>query len=585
MPNQIMKKVINCLFLIFFLFQIISCEMNQENADLIVHNGIVYTVDSLFTTAQAFAVKDGKIICTGTNKEILNKYESAQILDAQGKTIFPGFIDAHCHFFGYGIGLQQVDLTGTKSFSQVLERVVDFAKTTKSKWIIGRGWDQNDWEVKEYPDRIKLDSLFPNTPVFLERIDGHAALVNGYAFNMAAIGNTTKISGGEILHTKNKSISYTNPNNNFEWKIIPINDLTGILIDNAVDLVKKVIPPPTKEEMKTGLLAAQIKCFGAGLTTVDDAGLMKNEIDFIDSLQKSGELKMRIYAMLSDSATNYDFYLQHGCYKTNLLNVCSFKFYADGALGSRGACMKENYEDKKNWKGFLLNSIAHYNNLAQKLSKTKFQMNTHSIGDSSFGVILKIYSNHLCNATNKKLYKETNQSSNRRWRIEHAQVVNFNDLTSNKFFIPSVQPTHATSDMYWAKNRIGKKRMKNAYAYKTLLKNSGVIALGTDFPVEDISPIKTFYAAVFRKDAKGFPAAGFQMEEALTREETIRGMTIWAAYANFEEKEKGSIEKGKFADFIILDTDLMKADEKNILATKVLYTFSNGDKVYEKNKK
>jgi predicted amidohydrolase YtcJ len=367
-------------------------------------------------------------------------------------------------------------------------------------------------------------------------------------------------------------------------------NLTGILIDNAVDLVTSKIPLPTKEKMFNALLAAQENCVAVGLTTVDDAGLMKFEIDAVDELQRSGKLKMRVYAMLSDSAPNYKYYLEKGPYKTGRLNVRSFKFYADGALGSRGACLLENYSDKKDWKGFLLNSLQHFDKKAGEMFEKGLQMNTHCIGDSAVRLMVEIYN---ANANNVQIFGEkgkSNYKGDTRWRIEHHQVTTPQDIKTVKNIngpgiyniIPSIQPTHATSDMYWAEERLGKERIKYAYAYKDLLKAAGLVALGTDFPVEDISPFKTFYAAVFRKDSKGFPKGGFQMENALTREETIKGMTIWAAYSNFEEKEKGSLEKGKFADFIILDTDLMKCEENDVFQTQVLKTFINGECVYKK---
>jgi hypothetical protein len=560
-------------FLLFLVsWFLVSCSEKKSEADLIIHNATIYTIDSVFSIQQAMAIKDGKIIETGSNEQILDKYISKEINDIGGKTVFPGFIDAHCHFLSYGLGLQQVDLVGTKSFDEVIQRVKDFdIKRDKPKsgnieadWIIGRGWDQNDWEVKEYPDKKKLDSLFPNVPVVLKRIDGHAALVNTAAMKIAELGLWSEVDGGEIYKGYYHS-QYVKKNKEDAGV-----GLSGILIDNAVDLVTSKIPLLSKEKIVNALLAAQENCIAVGLTTIDDAGLMKFEIDAIDELQKNGKLKMRIYATLSDSAPNYKYYLEKGPYKTDLLNVRSFKFYADGALGSRGACLLENYSDKKDWKGFLLNTKEHFEKYAAIMAQKGFQMNTHCIGDSSDRIILDIYRKEI-------------SGKDSRWRIEHAQVLDKNDFEKFKGIIPSVQPTHATSDMYWAEERLGKERMKSAYAYKDLLKAAGLVALGTDFPVEDISPFKTFYAAVYRKDSKGFPKGGFQMENALTREETIKGMTIWAAYSNFEEKEKGSLEKGKFADFIILDTDLMKCEENKILQTQVLKTYINGEVVYKHN--
>ena len=556
-----MKKI---LFIVFSVF-LFSCSSKQkEKVDLIVRNAVVYTVGSTFSTAESFAVKGGKIIAVGKNASILAKYEGEK-MDAEGKAVFPGLIDAHCHFYGYGLGLKKVDLTGTKSFDEVIQRVVEFSKTNHGEWIQGRGWDQNDWGVKEFPDRAKLDSLFPNTPVFLKRVDGHAALVNGEALRRAGITAHTKIDGG-LVGIKKMFAKY---------------ETTGILIDNAVDLVANKIPTASKPEARDALLAAQKNCFAVGLTTVDDAGLEKQTVDLIDEMQKNGELKMRVYAMLTDNKENLDYYLQHGIYKTEKLNVRSFKFYADGALGSRGACLLKDYSDKEGWKGFLLSKPEYFSEKMQDMYWQGFQMNTHCIGDSANKLLLHIYnmSFNLCRGlgTPDKTEKEI---KNTRWRIEHAQVIDKNDLKLFKGFIPSIQPTHATSDMYWAKDRLGDEKVKYAYAYKDLLKAAGIVALGTDFPVENINPMYTFYAAVARKDLKGFPEGGFQMENALTREETLKGMTIWAAYANFEEKEKGSIEPGKFADFVILDKDIMKVSIGEVPNVKVIYTFVNGEKVY-----
>lgn len=582
MVSLTMLKIIFIYLGIALVF--ISCSDKKEAADLIVHHAVIYSVDSSFTVYEAMCVKDGKIVKLGSNKDILHHYEGKENMDAKGKTIFPGFIDAHCHFLAYGLGLQQLDLTGTKSFDEVLQKVVDFSKreadapektsTTEIKkdqtvkWIIGRGWDQNDWPHKVFPDRFKLDSLFPNTPVLLTRIDGHAALANGAALKMVGINAPVNVKGGEI-----QSIPWPYSERSGEKTTLKTGFvLTGMLIDNAVDLVTSRIPKPGKEDIYTALLNAQNNCVAVGLTTVDDAGVMKSDVDAMDELQKNGKLKMRIYAMLSDSGPNYKYYLEKGPYKTERLNVRSFKFYADGALGSRGACLFKDYSDKPHWRGFLLNTMEHFKERAEVMDKKGFQMNTHCIGDSALNMVMDIYTRYC------------NEKKDHRWRIEHAQVVtpaDFKDFSDD--IIPSVQPTHATSDMYWVQERLGPERIKYAYAYKDLLDAASTIALGTDFPVEDISPVKTFYAAVVRKDSKGYPENGFQMENALTRQQALRGMTIWAAYSNFEELEKGSLEAGKYADFIIMDTDIMTCKEKAILNTKVLATYINGEKVFSSN--
>jgi predicted amidohydrolase YtcJ len=538
-------------FSLLLLFLLASCKARQQ-ADLCIINATIYTVDSAFNKAEAMAVKDGKILAIGPTKEITAAYEAAETWDAGGQFIYPGFIDAHAHFFSYGLGLQTVDLTGTGSWEEILHKLSAYAKEHPQGWIIGRGWDQNDWPVKTFPDNKKLNELFPQRPVLLTRIDGHAAIANAKALQDAGVRPGTTLTGGEV-EVKN-------------------GRLTGMLIDNAIDLVAMHIPGPQPEQVRSALLQAQQNCFAVGLTTVDDCGLGFREVLFLDSLQQAGQLKMRIYALLSDAPANYDFLLRKGVIKTDRMHVRGFKVYADGALGSRGACLLEPYSDRPGWKGFLLSNPHHFDSVAALLYANNFQMCTHAIGDSGNRTILNIYAKHL------------KGKNDRRWRIEHAQVVNEKDfhLFGDYAITPSVQPTHATSDMYWAGERLGPAREKGAYAFNDLLQQNGWIALGTDFPVEDISPFKTFYAAVVRKDAKGWPENGYQRENALSREDALRGMTIWAAQSNFEEKEKGSLEKGKLADFVITDKDLMTAAPEELLHIAVQRTYINGELVYKR---
>ncbi len=536
-------------FTIILLIILSSCGKNK--VDTIIHHATVYTVDSSFSVAEAIAVKDGMIVAVGKNDEILSKYTAAETVDAKGSAVYPGFIDAHAHFVGYGSSLFQVDLFGTSSWEEALERVKAFAeKHPDLPWIQGRGWDQNRWPGKTYPSNEKLNQLFPDKPVILKRIDGHASIANQKAMDLAGLKAGQTIVGGAIEVKDGK--------------------LTGVLIDNGDDKVYEQIPAPTKELYTQWLQAAQKNCFEQGLTTITDCGLSYRDVDAIDTLQKAGKLDMRLFVMLSDNDENLNIYLKKGPYKTDKLFVHGFKVYADGALGSRGACLIHPYNDKAGWQGFLLRNKSHYDSLAKVLAATDFQMCTHAIGDSANREILNVYNKYLKGKNDK------------RWRIEHAQIINQNDfdLFGSASIVPSVQPTHATSDMYWAEERLGKERLKGGYAYKQLLQQNGWMPLGTDFPVEDISPFKTFLASVARKDAKGFPADGFQKENALTREETIKGMTIWAAKASFLEKEVGSLEAGKKADFILLDKDLMKVAEADILNVKVSATYLGGKKVH-----
>ncbi len=538
-----MKKIMYLLILSL----IVSCS-NKKKVDGIITNAKVYTVNDTFDMIESFAFSNGKIVATGTSEEILNKFSSAEIINMKGKTVVPGLIDAHCHFYGLGLQQQRVDLTGTKSFDEVLQKIVTFQKENKLSFLTGRGWDQNDWKVKEFPTKDKLDVLFPNTPVIIRRIDGHALLANQAAIDLSGVTTKTPISGGEMLQIDGK--------------------LTGVFIDNPMELIEAIIPAPSKETKIKALKAAEKMNFENGLTTIDDAGLSRETIELIDSLQQSGDLKIRIYAMVSVSDENIDYYTKKGIIKTDRLNVRSFKIYADGALGSRGAALKRPYHDKHNHYGAMITPIDKLEEYAQRIAKSSYQMNSHAIGDSANYVMLKTYSDALKGA------------KDRRWRIEHAQVTDPSDFDYFEIILPSVQPTHATSDMYWAEERLGKKRIKNAYAYKELLNRYGKIALGTDYPIEQVNPMLTFYASVARKDLNNFPKDGFQMENALSREETLKGMTIWAAYANFEEEEKGSIEIGKLADFTILDEDIMQIDEAKIPKTKILATYINGEKVY-----
>ncbi|HIP49574.1 MAG TPA: amidohydrolase [Lutibacter sp.] len=535
-----MKKIVFLLIISF----VYSCTLKPA-VDSIVINANIYTVNDNFDKAEAFAIKDGKIVDVGTNIEIQAKYRPTYINDAKGNTIVPGLIDAHCHFYSLGLQQQKVDLTGTKSFDEVVEKISEFQKKHKSSFITGRGWDQNDWEIKEYPTKEKLDKLFPNTPIAVSRIDGHALLANQAAINLAGVTTKTPFSGGEILQKNGK--------------------LTGVFIDNPMDLISKIIPKTSRALQIEALKTAEVLSFAYGLTTVDDAGLSRNTIELIDSLHQTGDLKIRIYAMVSVSDKNIDYYSKKGIIKTDRLHVRSFKVYADGALGSRGATLKESYSDQHNHFGAMVTPISKLKEYAQRIAKTDYQMNTHAIGDSANYVMLQTYSEVL------------KEKKDRRWRIEHAQVIDPYDFHYFENILPSIQPTHATSDMYWAKDRLGEERVKDAYAYKKLLNKYGKVALGTDYPVEKVNPMLTFFAAVARKDLNDFPEKGFQMENALTREEALKGMTIWAAYANFEENEKGSIEIGKLADFTVLDKDLMKIDYAKIPSVKIKGTYVNGE--------
>ena len=544
-----MKKTTIQPLLIILLLAFGSC--SKKKVQLILYNGNIYTLDNNFSSVEAIAINNGIIRYTGSNDDVFSEYSCVDSVDLKGATVYPGFIDAHCHFYGYSTDLLKCDLVGTKSYAEVLERISEFSKTNSFSWILGRGWDQNDWEDKSYPSNRELDSLFPNTPVYLMRIDGHAVICNSKALELAGIDATTSISGGEILKS---------------------NDIpTGLLIDNAVDKAKAKIPPYDRELIEEALLRGQRNVFAAGLTTVDDAGLGKDSISILLDMQQRGLLRLRIYAMVSDDSKSLEYFFKRGPLKTERLSVSAIKIYADGALGSRGACLKQPYSDKPGHYGFMLRSKNYMDRIAGEALENGFQLCVHAIGDSAAETVIDVYKNHLSSENNK------------RWRIEHCQVVSPKDRKEmgENNIIPSVQPTHATSDMYWVQDRIGKNRMSYAYAYEDLRDAcNGMIAFGTDFPVEDISPIHTFYAAVTRKDLRGYPEKGFLTENKTKRKDALRAMTIWAAYANFEEETKGSLVEGKVADLVVLDRDLLKVSDEEIPGTKVIATYVGGERVF-----
>lgn len=527
----------------------VSCNPKQE-VDLIVYNANIYTVDNEFSKAGCMAINDGELVALAENGDLYENFKAKEEIDAKGKTIVPGLIDAHCHFYRLGLNQQVVDLVGTKSYGEVLERVWSFYEENPNLSVVkGSGWDQNDWEVKEFPTNLELNKMFAKIPLVLERVDGHAYLVNSTALNLAGITKETKVEGGSIIRESS-------------------GHATGVLIDSPKGLVDAVLPKPNRATQIRALKDAEKICLDYGLTTVNDAGLDCETIELIDSLQQVGDLKIRIYAMVSNKPENLDHFLARGIIKTDRLNVRSVKVYGDGALGSRGAALKAPYSDHDGHFGAMITPAEELESLAVRIAASEYQMNTHAIGDSANISVLRAYQKAL---TGKE---------GRRWRIEHAQVITENDFDYfENGIIPSVQPTHATSDMYWAEDRLGSERVKGAYTFKTLLNRAGIVALGTDFPVERVSPFLTFYAAVARQDLEKYPEGGFQMKDALSREETLKGMTIWAAYSGFEEAEKGSLEVGKKADFIILSGDIMQVPVDQIPNLEAEQVFVGGEKV------
>ncbi len=409
-----MKRAV-FLFLVSFTI-LFSCSSQKKQADLIVHNAKVYTVDETFATQEAFAVKDGKFIAVGTNEAILGNYTSEDKINADGKAVYPGFIDAHCHFYGYGYNLlKRADLVGTTSFEEIIDRLKEHYQNNQTEWIEGRGWDQNDWEIKEFPTKDLLDKAFPNNPVYLTRVDGHAAIANSKALELAGVTAKTEISGGEVF------VSNGEP--------------TGILIDNAMGLVSKIIPDPDEEFDRKALLEAEKSCFAVGLTSVHDAGLGKETVDLIDAMHKEGNLKMRIYAMLSPTKSNLEGYVKNGPYTTERLTVRSIKLFADGALGSRGAKMIEPYSDDPENSGLFMHEPDYYRNICVQAIEHDFQVNTHAIGDEANRFMLNLYAEYL------------NGKNDKRWRIEHAQIIHPDDFQTFRRILNC--SFHSTNSCYF----------------------------------------------------------------------------------------------------------------------------------------
>lgn len=538
----------------------------QTKADLVLVNGKIYTVDNARPIASALAVRAGRILFVGSDAEARAlATESAQVIDLNGKTAIPGIIDAHAHLLGLGDMLRRVNLAGSASYDEVIERVKSWAKDVKpGEWILGRGWDQTRWQSKEFPTHDALSRAFPNNPVVLERVDGHAYVVNAKAMELAHVSSSTADpEGGRIIR-------------------IASGAPTGVLIDNAQDLIDRAIPVPTRAVIRKAILAAVAECNRWGLTGVHDAGVEPDTIGIYEELAKAGNYNLRNYVMLADpgepgSATaSRNPYLLRGpqsaLYDGHLW-IRAIKLYADGALGSRGAALLAPYADEPANSGLLRSRPEYIRAWAEAGLRRGFQVNVHAIGDRGNRIVLDGFESAL----------RTVPTANHRFRIEHAQVLSPEDIPrfAKLGVIPSMQPTHQTSDMRWAETRVGAKRIRGAYAWRSLLNTGVVIPSGTDFPVEEVNPLLTFHAAVTRQDPTNWPEGGWYPEQKMTRDEALQSMTIWPAYAGFQESVLGSLTPGKYADFVVLDRDIMRIPDTEILATRVLSTWIGGKRVYE----
>jgi len=531
-----------------------SACMKGESVDLIIHNAKIYTMDDANTIEDAIAIRDGKIIEVGPEREILNRYRADEFIDAQLKEVYPGFTDAHGHIMSYARQMLSVNLVGSRSYNELLVRLEKYQSRNQQDFIIGRGWDQSRWKNDEMPTNEKLNELFPNIPVCLFRIDGHALLANDYLIKKSdvlnKVANDSELSsGGYFIYDS-------------------LENFTGIMVDNAMNPILDILPDFTNKELSDAIIEIQEELYAYGVTGVHEAGLKYKEVKLFQQLIEEDVLNLNIYGMLLPTKKNIEFAHKHGVYQNNNLLIRSFKVYGDGALGSRGAFLKAKYSDKHDHQGYLTTSVKRMKEIAEICNETGYQMNTHAIGDSTNRIMLELYQN---------IYKTT---PDHRWRIEHAQIIDPADfaLFAKAGVFPSVQPTHAVSDQHWAESRLGRNRMEGSYAYNSLLSQFGMLAIGTDFPVELTDPFLTIHAAVNRTNSENIPASGFQPEEAITLNQCIRGMTTWAAYASFQENELGTIEVGKDATIVLFESPVNASKTYN--PNFAYMTFINGKKVY-----
>jgi predicted amidohydrolase YtcJ len=530
-------------------------------ADLLVTNARIYTVDDTRPVVSALAVKDGKILFTGSEREAMAlRGPNTRIVDAGGHTVIPGMVDAHAHLLGLGQALGQVDLVGARSYDEVVARVAAAARGLPAgKWLLGRGWDQNDWGDTRFPTHDALTRAVPNNPVYLTRVDGHAGLANAAAMRLAGVTTATADpNGGRIERTATR-------------------EPTGVFVDNAQGLIERVIPPPTREDDRKALRTAIAESHKYGLVGIHDAGESRATIDLMEEMAKAGDLPFRLYVMIGDDSAALAHYMaigpRSGLYDNHLW-VRAIKLYADGALGSRGAALLEPYSDDPNNRGLLVSAPAHIESVAERALASGFQVATHAIGDRGNRVVLDAYEAAL----------KAHPTANHRFRVEHAQILNHDDIPrfAELGVIPSMQSVHQTSDMYWAGSRLGLGRLLGAYAWRSLLQTGVVVPNGSDFPVEGVNPLRSFHSAVSRQDADNWPTGGWMPEQRMTREEALKSMTIWPAFAGFQEQIMGSLTPGKLADFVILDRDIMTVADRDILGTAVLATYIGGKAVYER---
>ena len=535
--------------------------LRPARADFIFVNGRVYTVDDDSSIAEAIAVRGNRIVRVGTSADIQDRYTAPRVIDLRGRPVYPGVVAAQAHIEAIGLALRTVNLGGLSSIVSIKERIAqELASRTRGEWIRGRGWDQNWWPIKEFPTHEALDAVAPENPVYLTRVDGHAVWVNRRVLEIAGItAATADPEGGKIIRDKR-------------------GNLTGVFVDNAITLLSGALPPTSVDERRQAILSAIGECTRLGLTEVHDMGVDSLGVQLYTRLIQEGKFPFRIYAAIDGPGPTWDFYKNSGPVINAFegkLNVRALKMYVDGALGSRGAALIMPYSDDPENRGLTLTPGENLRTAAQECVARGFQMCVHAIGDRANAIALTVYENTFNeNGVN---------GAQLRFRIEHAQVIDAADVYRFRRYgiIPSMQPTHCTSDMPWATARLGAERVQMAYAWRTLLREGNEIPAGSDSPVESPNPLLGFYAAVTRQDPEGKPEGGWVPEQRMTRGEALRAFTLWGARAAFQEKLKGSIEEGKWADIVVLSDDIMTIAPDKIPTTRVELTMVGGEIAYE----
>ena len=541
-----------------------KAEAERRRVDLLFLNGNIYTVNEKTPHAEAVAVKKDRIVFVGSNDEA-KKIHAARTVDLGGKTMLPGLTDSHCHIFGIGERELTLNLEGTNTLEDFLAKVKDrAAKAERGKWITGRGWIETFWKPPNFPTRQDLDSVGVDHPLFLTRADGHAAIANSAALKIAKIDkNTPNPFGGEIL--KDKAAGEPN----------------GMLLDNAQDLVEKNIPKPTEAEREQALLTGINREIGLGWCEIQNAGSHYEDVDLIKKAFESGKIKIRFINCIFGPGEDAQRFLKEGVTLdafNHHFTQRTIKVIFDGALGSRGAALLKPYNDAPDTSGYLTEKSEELKPMFEEALRRGIQVETHAIGDRANRTILDLYEVAL-----KAVPPDQRKIKEPRWRVEHAQIVDPADLPrfAKLGVIPSMQPSHAISDLFFAPKRLGMDRLAGAYAWQSFLKNGSIICGGSDAPVERGEPMIEFYAAVARKSIKGEFGEGWHPEQAVSREQALKMFSIWPAYAAFEEKDKGSIEVGKLADFTVLSQDIMKIPEPEILTTTCVMTVIGGEVVYK----